>query len=76
VLEGGGGVGQPEEHYLWFEQPFWCFESSLPLVSFFDLDIVVPPSYVEFGEEGLSLELFQNRFYQGERVVVADCLLV
>src|SRR6266404_5115677 len=60
----------------WFEQSYWGFEGGLPLVSFFDSDIVVPPSYVEFGEEGSALELLQDRFDQGERVVVADCLFV
>ncbi len=75
-LEGGWGVCQSEEHYPWFKQPFWGFERGFPLVAFFDSDVVIPPSYVEFGEEGLSLELFQDRFDQGEQVVVADCLFI
>ncbi len=40
------------------------------------MDVVVPPLYVEFGEEGSSLELFQDHFYQGEGVVVMDCLFI
>jgi len=61
-LEGGGGVSQSKEHYPWFKQPFWGFERGLPFIAFLDLDIIVSPSYVEFGEEGSSLELFQDRF--------------
>jgi len=57
-LEGCRGVGQPKEHYSGFEQAFGCFEGGLPLVSFFNSDIIIPPSYAEFGEEGSSLELF------------------
>ena len=40
------------------------------------MDIIVPPSYVEFSEEGSSLELFQDHFYQGEWVIVSNCLFV
>ncbi len=75
-LEGGRGVGQPEEHYLRFEQSFGCLERGLPFVPFLDSDVVVSPLYVKFGEEGLSLELFQDHFDQGEGVVVADRLFV
>jgi len=61
---------------LGFEQPLGCFEGGFPFVSFFNSDVVVSPVYVEFGEEGSSLKLFQDRLDQGERVVVADCLFV
>jgi len=61
-LEGGWGVGQPKEHYLWFKQSFWGFECDFPFIAFLNSDVVVPPSYVKLGEEGLSLELFQDRF--------------
>ncbi len=63
ALEGGRGVGQSKEHYPWFEQPLWGFECSLPFVSFLDSDVIVSPLYVKLGEEGSSLELFQDCFY-------------
>ena len=75
-LEGGGGVGQPKEHDSWFEQSCWGFESGLPFVAFLDSDVVVSPPYVELGEERLTLELLQDCFNQGERVIVTDCLFV
>ena len=75
-LEGGRRVGQSEEHDPWFEQSRWGFEGGLPFVAFFDLDVVVSPPYIEFGEEGLSLELFQDHFDQGEWVIVTDRLFV
>ncbi len=75
-LEGGGGVGQSEEHDPWFEQSHRGFEGGLPFVAFFDPDIVVSPPYVELGEERSTLELFQDRFDQGERIVVVDRLFV
>ncbi len=76
ALEGRGGVGQSKEHYSRFEQPFGCFESGFPFVSLLNSDVIVSPLYVELGEEGSSLELLQDRFYQGEGVVVVDRLLV
>ncbi len=59
-----------------FEQSFGCFEGGFPFVPFLDSDVIVSPPYVELGEEGSSLELLQDRFYQGEGVIVVDCLLV
>ncbi len=57
-------------------RPFWHFECGFPFVAFFNLDIIVSPLYIEFGEERSTLELFQDRFNQGEWVVIADCLFV
>jgi len=75
-LEGGGGVGQSKEHDSWFEQSCRGFEGGLPFVAFFDSDVVVPPSYVEFGEKRSALELFQDCFNQGEWIVIADRLFI
>jgi hypothetical protein len=51
-LECSQRVGHPKEHDEGFEQPFGGEECSLPLISFFYPDIVVPPSDVEFSEKG------------------------
>src|SRR5258708_37954247 len=55
-LEGSGRVSQPEEHNHWFEEPFGSKECRLPFVAFFDSDVVVSPSYVEFGKKGTAGE--------------------
>jgi hypothetical protein len=49
-LEGGWGVGHPEEHYLQLEEAMVRDEHCLPLVSVAYLYVVVPPADIEFGE--------------------------
>jgi len=46
-LECCRGVGKSEEHYFWLEQSLVGSESCFPFIPFFDLDVVIPPSYVE-----------------------------
>ena len=75
-MEGGGGVSQSEEHYSWFEQSLQGFEGGFPFVALLDSDVVVSPSYVKLGKEGLSLELFQDCFDEGKWVIVTDRLFV
>jgi hypothetical protein len=55
-LEYCGRVGEAKEHYHWFEEPFWGKEGGLPLVPWFDPDIIVPPVDIEFCEEGTATE--------------------
>ena len=50
-LEGGGCVGETEEHDCWLIQPKGSDEGCFPLVLFSQSDIVVSPSYVELGKE-------------------------
>ena len=50
-LKGGGGVGEAEEHYGWFKESLVGDEGCLPLMAVLDSHIVVPPSYVELGED-------------------------
>src|SRR5258708_29409951 len=59
-LEGSGGIGQAEEHNRWFEEAFWGKERCFPFVSFLDTNIVVPPMYVEFGEEGATSKVING----------------
>jgi len=42
-LEGGGGVGQAEEHDCGFEEPFVHDEGHLPSVFFLNKDFIVSP---------------------------------
>ena len=44
-------VAKSEEHDCWFEKTSVCDKSRLSLVSIFDTDIVVSPSYVKLGEK-------------------------
>src|SRR5258708_7209104 len=49
-LEGGGGVAQSKEHDKWLKESSVCGEGCLPLVSFFERDIVEAPAEVQGGE--------------------------
>ena len=51
-LEGGGHIGEAEEHDCWFVKPKGGDEGCFPLVLFSQLDVVISPLYIELGEEG------------------------
>ena len=51
LLKGWRGVGHAEEHDGWFIKSSMSNEGCLPLISFFYLDVVISPAYVEFGED-------------------------
>ena len=69
-LKGRGGVGESKEHYIWFEQSLVGDEGCFPLVSIFDVDIVVPPSDIEFREEFRSFDSCNEFGDEGERVAI------
>ena len=75
-LKCSGGVRQAEEHYCWFEQSLTCFEGGLPLIALFDPDVVISPSYVEFGEESFIGKVMDQFWNEGERIFVGDRPLV
>ena len=50
ALEGGGGVGESEEHHRGFEKSFVSDEGRLPLVAILDSYVVIPPADVELSE--------------------------
>ena len=50
-LKGSGRVGEAKEHHSGFEESFVGDEGCLPLMAVLDSYIVVPPSYVKFGED-------------------------
>ena len=50
ALECGGRVGETEEHGCGFEKTFVGDKGSFPLVTVFDLNIVVAPLDVELGK--------------------------
>jgi len=49
-LKGGWTIGETEEHNQRFEKSSVCAKGSLPLITFLDADIVVPPPDIEFGD--------------------------
>jgi hypothetical protein len=70
--EGGRGVGEAEEHNAGLEESKGGFEGGFVLIFLSDADVFVSPPDVEFGEELLPLELFDNGINEGEWVRVAD----
>ena len=51
-LEGGWSVAETEEHDSGFKQVKGSDEGSFPLIRFLDANVVISPSYIEFGEVG------------------------
>jgi hypothetical protein len=49
-LEGCWGVCEAKEHDSWLKESLACFKGGFPLVSLFDVDIVIAPSYIELRE--------------------------
>jgi hypothetical protein len=75
-LEGRGGVGKSEEYYRGFKEAFVGDEGGLPLVSVFDLDIVVSPSNVELSERLGILEFVDEVGDEGKGVGVTDRVFI
>jgi hypothetical protein len=50
-LKGGRRVSEPEEHDCGLEKSFGGKESSFPLISVFDVDVVISPSDIKLGEQ-------------------------
>ena len=50
-LESGGGVGEAEEHDGGFEESLVSDEGRFPLMTIFNLYVVISPSNIEFGED-------------------------
>ena len=76
MLEGGRGVGETEEHYGRFEESFMSDESSFPLMSIFDSDIVISPSDIELGEYLCPFEFIDEIRNKWEGVSIADCVFI
>ena len=76
TLEGGRRVGHPEEHYKGFEESSVCCKRSFPLVSVFDMHVVVPPTDVELGEDLRSLEFVDEVGDKGEWVGIVDGVFI
>ena len=51
-LECGGCITESEEHDSGFEESHGGYEGSFPLVFLSNVDVVVSPTNVKFGEQG------------------------
>ena len=76
LLKGGGGIGKTKEHYGQFKESFMSDKSGLPLVPVFDMDIVIPPTDIELGEDLCSLEFINKIRDEWEGVGVADSVFI
>ena len=56
-LRGSQWVGEAEEHYCWFVEPFVGNECCFPSVFLFDEDFIIFPLDIETYEEGAASEL-------------------
>ena len=75
-LECRWGATESKKHHRWFEQPQRHNESSLPLITFFDSNVVIPPLYVEFGKEGKLAKVVDKVGDKRQGVCVLDCMFV
>ena len=71
-LEGGGGVAEPKEHDSGFKESHGGDESGLPLIFFSDVNVVVSPTNVKFGEQGGFFHVVNELRDQGERIGISD----
>src|SRR6267142_1965785 len=53
-------ITEPEVHYIRLENSARGLEASFPLVSFCDLDVVVPPPNIELAEQFLPSHLVMD----------------
>ena len=72
TLKGGRGVGETKEHNCWFEESLISPESCLPLITFFDPDVIISPSDIKFGKEARVLGLVNEFLDQWQRVLILD----
>ena len=72
-LKEWGHVFKTKIHYLGNECSMFCLKGHLILVLLGDLDVVVSPTNVEFGEKRLIPQVLQGFSYIRQGVVVAYC---
>lgn len=75
-LESGGGIGETKEHNSQFDKVFMGDKGSLPLVTIFNLNIVVPPLYVKLGKDFGILQFIDEVGDEGKGIGVADGMFI
>ena len=76
AAKSGWGIGKAEVHDRRFVKSERSFECGLPPIFLFDAYVVVSPSDVELGKEGLALKAFDDISDKGKGIVVSYCPLV
>ena len=72
MLKGCWCIGQPKVHHNWFEEAPTRSKSSLPLVTFFDANIIETPANIQLGEVACAPEIDDQFGDEGEWVAVLD----
>ena len=76
VLEDGRGISKTEEHHSWFEKSLMDNKDGFPLMSVLDLDIIVSPLDIKFGEDFRPLEFIDEIRNEWKGVCVTDSVFI
>ena len=71
-LKGGGSVTESKEHDSGFKESHGGDESGLPLIFLSDVNVVISPTNVKFGEQGGFFHVVDEFGDQGERIGISD----
>ena len=71
-LEGGGSIAESKEHDSGFKESHGGNEGSFPLIFLLNVNVVISPTNVEFGEQSGLLHVINEFGNQGERVGISD----
>jgi hypothetical protein len=75
-LKIGQTIGETKEHDQRFKEFLVGAECSFPLVTFFDLDIVVPPVDIQFCKVTYALEMTGKVKNQWKWINIFNCLCI
>ena len=76
LLKGSRRVGEAKKHHGWFKKSFMGDESSFPLVSILDVDIVISPANIKLGKDLYSLEFINKVGDKRKGVHIMDCVFI
>ena len=71
-LECGGSIAESKEHDGGFEESHGGNESGFPLIFLSNVNVVISPVNVKFGEQGGFFNVIDEFGNQGERVGILD----
>ena len=75
-LEGGGSVTESKEHDGGFKESHGGNEGSFPLILLLDVNVVISPTNVKFGEQGGLLHVIDEFQDEGEWIGISDSVEV
>jgi hypothetical protein len=75
-LEGCWRVREAKKHNGRLKESFAGFESGLPLITFLDLNVIIPPLYIELGEQVVPSQVIDKIVNEGEGVSIQYCPFV